>query len=72
MEVDIIKLRIDLDLDFCFQKSYVELMRLIMWQKYKINMSPLSSFSWGSVRFIPVLPGFRVFAGMTAVLSNSY
>lgn len=70
MEVDIIKLRIDLD--FCFQKSYVEIMRLILWQKDKINMSPLSSFSWGSVRLIPVLPGFRVFAGMTAVLSNSY
>lgn len=44
---------------YCFLKSYVELMRLIMWQKDKINMSPLSSFSWGSVWLIPILAVFH-------------
>lgn len=30
-----------------------------MWQKDKINMSPLSCFSWGSVWLIPILAVFR-------------
>lgn len=30
-----------------------------MWQKDKINMSPLSSFSWGSVWLIPILAVFH-------------